>query len=106
MIVQIMCVCVNYGITLKVAPQISSSLAGTAVILFFGFSKLLSPPTAVEKKQPAKKKVNRIYTRKVKYDLNISDPPWGKEASDLPQAPLSKSALSAKATYPSAVIPQ
>lgn len=37
------------------------------------------------------------------YQMN---PPWGKEASDLPQAPLSNSASSANATYPSAVIPQ
>jgi hypothetical protein len=29
-------------------------LAGTAVILFLGFSKLLSSPIAVEKKHPAK----------------------------------------------------
>jgi hypothetical protein len=41
-------------ITLNVAPQISSSVAGTAVILFLGFSKLLSPPTAVEKKHPTR----------------------------------------------------
>ena len=32
--------------------------------------------------------------------------PWGKEASDLPHAPLSSSASSANATNPSAVIPQ
>ena len=45
---------INQHYTLKVAPHISSSGAGTAVILFLGFSKLLSSPTAVEKKHPAK----------------------------------------------------
>lgn len=41
--------------------------------------------------------------RHMSTELNL---PWGKEASDFPQAPLSKSASSANATYPSAVIPQ
>ena len=46
------CKLVTLHVTLYLAPQISSSGAGTAVILFLGFSKLLSPPTVVEKKHP------------------------------------------------------